>query len=365
MPSVQPKAGALERLIRARKPVQHGALPAFIFIAWCFLSAGVLSPARADDSYAGKTIRFVVGVSPGGGFDVLTRMIARHFGKRVRGTPSVIVENMPGAGSLVAANHVYNVAKPDGLTIGMWNGGLVMRQVLRFDKGFEFEAPKFNWLGVPVASNPVCAMTEASGITTLEKWAAAKSPVKIGGIAPGIPTDDIPKLLRVALGLPVQVVEGYKGTADIRLAADSGEVSGACWGWESMRATWPAIGSGKVKVVLQAVPNKIPELPHVPNAIDHAKTPEARQLIEAGIHDPLAIIYLYSLAPGTPKERVKQLRAAFMDTMADPEFLAEAKKGKQDIKPVSGEEVERIVLRLFKLEPALIAKIREIVAPKR
>lgn len=322
-------------------------------------------PAAGQESYAGKTIRFIVGVSPGGGFDILTRMIARHIGKHIPGKPAAIVENMPGAGSLIAANYVYTVAKPDGLTIGMWNGGLVMRQVLRNDKGFEFEASKFNWLGVPVLSNPVCAMTEASGIASLDRWLAAKTPVKIGGIAPGIPTDDIPKILRAALGLPIQVVEGYKGTAEIRLAADSGEVSGACWGWESMRMTWPAIGLGKAKVVLQAVPKKITELAHVPNAIEYAKTSEGRQLIEVGIHDPLAIIYLYSLPPGTPKEHVKQLRTAFMETMADPEFLSEAKKGKQDIDPLPGEEVERIVSRLFKLEPPLIAKLKEIVAPRQ
>lgn len=334
----------------------------FIISAGCAGTLMALTPAMAQDVYSGKTVRFVVGVSAGGGFDLLTRMIGRHMSRHIPGNPAMIVENMPGAGSLIAANYVYNRAKPDGLTIGMWNGGLVLRQVLGTEKEIEFDPAKFAWLGVPVTSNPVCAMSENSGIGSLEKWSAAKQPVKLGGIAPGVPTDDIPKILRAALGLPVQVVHGYKGTADIRLAVDAGEVSGACWGWESMKVTWPAIESKKARVVLQAVPKKIAELPTVPNAIDYVKSADGRQLIESGIHDPLTIIYLYSLPPRTPQDRLIQLRKAFLATMKDPEFLADAKKAAQDIEPMSGEEVEKIVAKLSRLDPAVVKKLKEIVS---
>jgi tripartite-type tricarboxylate transporter receptor subunit TctC len=326
------------------------------------IHAGAAAP---EEYYKDKTVRFVVGYSSGGGFDRLTRMVARHIGKYLPGRPATLVDNMPGAGSALAANYLYNRTKPDGLTIGMWNGGLITQQVLGTGRGMEFDARRFHWLGAPSASNQVCALTKASGITSVEKWLAEKKPIKIGGTAPGNSTDDVPRILSVALGLPLQVVGGYKGTADIRLAAESGEVDGACWGWETMKSTWPGIQRGEVKVLVQAMPEKHPDLREVPNAIDLVKTKESRQLIEAGIHDPSTIIYLFSLAPETPKDRVQQLRMAFAQTFKDAGFLAEAEKGKQEIAPISGEEVEKVVSRLFKLEPGLVGKLKEAVTPKK
>ena len=334
------------------------------------VTLGILTPiyaaaAAPEEYYKDKTIRFVVGYTSGGGFDTLSRMVARHIGKHLPGRPATLVDNMPGAGSALAANHLYNRTKPDGLTSAMWNGGLITQPVLGTGAGMEFDARRFHWLGAPVASNQVCALTKASGITSVEKWLAEKKPIKIGGTAPGNSTDDVPRVLSVALGLPLQVVDGYKGTADIRLAAESGEIGGACWGWETMKSTWPGIQRGEAKVIVQAMAEKHPDLREVPNAIDFAKTKESRQLIEAGIHDPSAIIYLFSLAPETPKDRVQQLRTAFAQTLKDAEFLAEAEKAKQEIAPISGEEVEKIVARLFKLEPGLIGKLKEAVSLKR
>lgn len=240
--------------------------------------------------FPGKTVRIVVGTSPGGGFDVYSRTLARHLGKYVPGNPNFIVENMPGAGHRIAANHVYKVARPDGLTIGNFFGGLLIGQVLGYP-GIEFDAAKFEYIGVPVKDNPVCALTKASGITSYERWTAAKTPVKFGATgADDLMLYGIPKILHASLGLPVQVVAGYKGTADIRLAAEAGELAGGCWGWESIRSTWKkAIDSGDVNVVLQTVPKSQPELPKVPLAIDMAKTEEARQLIQIGIHNSSAI----------------------------------------------------------------------------
>ena len=147
------------------------------------------SAASADDFYKGKTIRIVVGFSAGGGFDTYARAIARHISKHIPGQPAIVVENMTGAGSLIAANHVYKVAKPDGLTIGHFIGGLFLGQVLG-QKGIEFDARKFEYLGAPITDHVVCAMTKASGITSVENWMASKTPVKMGGIAPGTSTPD-------------------------------------------------------------------------------------------------------------------------------------------------------------------------------
>lgn len=326
-----------------------------------FLFAG---SAAAQDFYQGKTVRVVVGFSAGGGFDAYSRAIARHMGKYIPGQPTLVVENMTGAGSLIAANFVYNRAKPDGLTIGNFHGALVMQQVFG-RKGVEFDARKFEYIGVPVSDTSSCALTKAAGITSLGQWLAAKEPVKIGTEAPGASTSDIPRALRAALKLPMQLIEGYKGTADIRLAADSGEIGGGCWAYESIRTTWrKGLESGNVRVVVQVAAKKHSDLKNVANAMDYAKSDEARLLLKAGVQDPSMIYRFYSLPPGTPKDRVKILRDAFMATMKDPGFLAEAQKAKMDLDPMSGEEVEKIVAGLFKLTPAQVAKLKEALSPQ-
>src|SRR6267143_6953977 len=223
--------------------------------------------ARAQSFYEGKTVRIVVGFAAGGGFDTYARVISRHMGKHIPGTPTIVVENMTGAGSLIAANHVYRVAKPDGLTVGHFNGALFLGQVLG-QPGIEFDARKFELIGAPIKEDSVCAMTKASGITSIEKWMAAKTPVKLGGVAPGGTPDANARILKAALGLPIQLVSGYKGTAEIRLAAASGEVGGACWSWESMRSTWrSALDSGEAVAVLQTSARPLPDLAGVPLAL--------------------------------------------------------------------------------------------------
>lgn len=335
------------------------------FLTVIGLALLLISEAYGQEFYRGQTIRFVVGFSAGGGFDAYTRMIARHIGRHIPGNPLTVVENMAGAGSLVAANYLYNNSKPDGLTIGNWFGSLILQQIMGGQKGIEFDARRYEWIGAPIGDSNVCALTKASNIGTVDQWFAAKAPVKIGGIAPGTVNSDIPRLLQAILKLPIQLVEGYKGTADIRLAADSGEVDGGCWSWESIKVTWrKGLKSGSVKVVIQALPRKHPELQGVPNAIDLVKTEEARQLIKTGIHDPSVVARPYSLPPGTPKERVSILRQAFMSTMKDPELLAEAKKSGLDLDLISGEEVETTVQRMFKIESTVVAKLKEILVRK-
>ncbi len=312
-----------------------------------------------ESFFKGKTIRIVVGFAAGGGFDTYSRAISRHMSKHIPGSPAIFVENMPGAGSLIAANHVYKVAKPDGLTLGNFGGGLFMQQ-LKGGAGIEFDAQKFEFLGVPVQDTRACAFTKASGITSMERWMASKTPVKIGATAPGDLVHDAPKILQAALGLPIHLVSGYKGTADIRLGAESGELSGACWGWDSIKATWTkAIQTGDSVVVLQMVSKPHPDLAKVPLAISFAKTPESRQLIEAGVTTPAITNRPYVVTPGTSKDRVEILRKAFMATMTDAEFLADATKSKLDIDPLGGEEVEKMVTGMFKLSPALVARLKE------
>lgn len=332
-------------------------------ILWLALAAG--SGVRAEEFYKGKTIRFIVGFSAGGGFDTYTRLIARHFGKHVPGNPSTVVENRTGAGSLIAANHVYNNAKPDGLTIGNFIGPLILQHVMG-NKAAKFDGRKFGWLGVPTPDSGVCALTKASGIKTVEDWFASKRPIKIGATGPGSTTDDVPKLLRAATGLPMEIIEGYKGTAKIRLAAESGEVDGGCWAWQSIKPTWAkGLESGEVRIVIQSMLKSHPELKHVPLASNYAKTDEGKQFLQV-VNDAYgATARPYSVPPGTPKDRLETLQKAFMDTLRDPELLAEAKKSKLEIDPMDGPTATKVFASLYEIDSALLEKLKEILLPKR
>ena len=315
-----------------------------------------------DDFYKGKNVRIVVGFSAGGGFDTYARALARHMSRHIPGAPGVAVENMTGAGSLIAANHVYKVAKPDGLTIGHFIGGLFLGQVLG-QPGIEFDARKFEFIGAPISDHVVCALTKASGVTSIDQWMASKTPVKMGGIAPGNSTpDNATRILKTALGLPIQLVSGYKGTADLRLAAEGGEIAGGCWGWDSVSVTWrKALDSGDAVVVLQANRRNHPDLPNVPQAIKFAKSEEARKMNDVGIHGDSDIVRTYTLPPGMPKDRVQALRKAFEATLKDPEFVADAKKSRLNIGPISAGAIEKDISGLFKLDPALVAKLKDVL----
>jgi tripartite-type tricarboxylate transporter receptor subunit TctC len=329
------------------------ALAALIALAAFFHGA-----AHSQPYYQGKTVRIVVGLGAGGGFDTYARLIGRHLGKHIPGNPTIVVDNMPGAGSILMTNHLYKVMKPDGLTIGHFNGAIILGQILG-QKGIEFDARRFEYLGAAVKEDVVCGLTKASGITSVERWRAAKAPVKLGGVAPGATPDNSGKILQAALGLPVQVVSGYKGTSAIRLAAESGELAGGCWSWESMQATWrKGLDSGEVIPVVQIVAKPMPDIPNVPLAIDLAKTDDARNLILVGVQNSSAFARPFALTPGTPADRVRILHDAFHATLKDPEFLAEAKKARLAIDPITGPEMKQLVADVFKLDAAMIAKLK-------
>ena len=318
----------------------------------------------ADDFYKGKTIRVIVGGSAGGGFDIYTRAMARHMGKHIPGNPALVVENMTGAGTFIAAKYLHSSAKPDGLSFGIFNGALILGRVLGM-KGVDIDMRELEYLGVPVQDSTVCALRKESGVTNMDQWFASKTPMKLGGLSPGNSTSDVARIVGAALALPTQLVEGYKGTNEIRLAADAGELHGACWAWETLKVAWAnAISAGDVNIVLQVTPKKLPDLPNVPFALDLAKTDEARLLLKAGAIDPAAIVRVYVTTPRTPKDRLEILRKAFAATLIDPEFVAEAKKGNLDINPLTGDEVKKTVDDLFKLNPNVISKLANILAVK-
>lgn len=324
-----------------------------------------VTPAWAQQPfYQGKVIRLIEAYTAGGGYDTYARLLARYLGRHIPGTPTIVVENMTGAGGLIAVNYLYNRAEPDGLTLANWNGALSLQRHLG-SSGIQFDPGRFEWLGSPMRPTPICMVSKASGVTTLQEWLRAKSPVKLGGMGPGTSISDDARILRAALGLPMQLVEGYQGGAAIRLAINQGEVDGACGlAWETQKVTWQKEFEF-MNVVLQVGFKPHPEISGVPLATETVKSEEARQLIKIGIQDLSTLGHSYTFPPKTPKDRVTLLRTAFSATLRDPEFLAEAEKAKIIINPTMGTELEEIVSGFGKLSPDVLAKLRESLVPKK
>jgi tripartite-type tricarboxylate transporter receptor subunit TctC len=327
------------------------------------LIAGYVRVTQAQE-FKDKTLTFIVGYSAGGTYDQYTRMIARHIGKHLPGNPARIVENMPGAGGIIAANHLYNRVKPDGLTVAAWASPLILQHIMG-NEATKFDGRKVGWLGIPGPYDTACHFNQQSGIKTADDWFASKRPMKIASIGPGTSLSDVPKLLKAALNLPLEMVEGYKGGAEARLAVENGEVDGLCASWQATKVTWRSqMDSGKIHVVLQATFKSHPELKTVPLAINFAKTEEARTLLR--VADNVHVYqFPYSVAPGTPPDRLQALQQAFVKTLRDPELVAEASKAKLEVDPIDGPTTAKTFAGLYELPPSLMAKLKDLLIPKR
>lgn len=339
-----------------------GAILLSIFVAVSLIATA--PAASVEEFYKGKTVHFIVGGSAGGGYDTYTRLIARHFSQFVPGKPTIVVQNMPGAAMLISANYIFNSAPRDGTYIGHWSGPLILQHLMG-NPAVKFEGRKFGWLGMPTPDSLVCILADRLGIKSAQEWRNAKTPVKLGAIGPGTSGTDDTKLLAAATGFPLQLIEGYKGTADIRAAVEQGEVDGTCaFGWQSAKVTWAnALKARQVHVVLQTTLQPHPELTGVPLAVEFAKTDEGKKLIQiAG--DLYGKQRLYSLPPQVPQERVRVLQKAFSDTLKDPQLLAEAQKAKLEIDPVDGPGIEKMVNGLYEMEPAIVNRVKQLLQSK-
>lgn len=342
------------------KYLSIGLLAAFLFMGF-----GVVPPdVKSQEFYKDKTVSIVVGYSPGGSFDLYARVLARYMGRYLPGNPKIIVENMTGAGGIIAANHLYNRVKPDGLTIGAWAAPLVLQQIMG-NEAAQFDGRKFGYLGVPSPYDTVCTFNQPSGITKMEDWINAKRPMKISAIGPGTSTSDIPKLLKAALNLPMDVIDGYKGGAGARMAVESGEVDGYCGSWGTVETVWrAAFEAKKVHPVLQTtlVPN--PKYKHIPVAMTYAKTDEARELLRVA-DSAHGSQFPFSVPPGMAKDRLELLQRAFTQAFKDPELIAEGKKSQLDIDPVDGPAVTKVLTSLYELKPATVARLKDILLVKK
>jgi len=230
-----------------------------IAVALTFL---VVFAARsyADDFYQGKTIRFVVGFAAGGGYDLAARTVGRHMSKHIPGNPTIVVENMTGAGSLIAANYTANSAKPDGLFVGIWNSAYVLRQALG-DKAVRFDPRKLGWIGAPTKGTPYCAIMAHTGLKSLKDVLASGRELKMGSTGPGSTYDDLPQILNRTIGTKFKVISGYEGTGPILVAMRRKEIEGGCWTWESARTTARPMldASGEEKLIPFLIHSREPD----------------------------------------------------------------------------------------------------------
>jgi tripartite-type tricarboxylate transporter receptor subunit TctC len=328
------------------------------------LVTAVSSTAFGEEFYKGKIIRFMVGYSPGGGYDTYTRTIARHIGKHIPGSPTPIVQNRTGAGSLIAANYLYKRTKPDGLTVGVWNSTYVLHQAVG-SRRIRFDARKFGWIGAPVTGLPACSVMGFTGLKTFEDILNSKKPIKMGASSgTGL---EMPKIINMALGRTVfNVIPGYKGTSIILLAMRAKELDGLCQGYESTRVVARAMldAKGDEKLIPFMIHGHAedPEVKDITQLRDVIKGKKSQAMLNAWLQQynfqrPL------SLPPGTPKERITTLRRAFKATLEDPAFLADAKKSKLQIEYVSGRNIEKFVDQIL-LISAKTKESLQWVAPK-
>jgi len=311
--------------------------------------------------YQGKTLRITVGFSAGGGFDLWARLFGRHIGKRIPGNPTVVVENITGAGGLIQTNQLYKATKPDGLTMGHPNGGLILSQMLGMP-GYDFDSQNFIYIGAANKENAVFVFGKKSGITAIDKWRNSPVPVKVGGLVPGNYMDNMARMMKEVLGFPTQIVTGYKGSADVIIAAESGEIGGGDLSWDGVKNTRKRqLETGDMVVILQCVRNPLRDLPHVPRMMDLARTDEQKRLVQVVVNDANDYSRPFAVPPGTPTERVEILRTAFQQTMKDKEFLAEVEKMHLTLDPETGEELAAAVSGWGKLDQATKTKLRDIL----
>jgi tripartite-type tricarboxylate transporter receptor subunit TctC len=331
-------------------------------VAVACLALFAISVARAQSSadfYKGRNVDLYIGYSAGGGYDVYARALARHMGRHIAGNPMIVPKNMPGAGSFVLANWLYNVAPRDGTAFGTMGRGVPFDPLLGSTKA-QFDASKFNWIGSMNDEVSVCVAWHTSGISKLEQ--VMQKELTVGGTGPAADTDQFPKVLNDTIGTKFKIVTGYPGGNDIDLAMERGEVMGRCgWSWSSVITThkkW--IDENKISVLVQLSLRKHPDLPSVPLVMDFARGNEDRQIFKLVFaRQPIGRPFL--APPGIPSDRTAALRKAFVDTMQDAAFLAEAEKMQLEINPVSGDAVQEIVQDVYQTPRSVADKVADMV----
>jgi tripartite-type tricarboxylate transporter receptor subunit TctC len=338
-------------------------------IAFCLLPLPAMAQESVAQFYRGKTVTVIVGSSAGGGYDIYARLLARHMGKHIPGNPSMVVSNMPGAGSNASVAHVYNVAPKDGTVIGAPQNSAIMDALFDVLLGnarkLRHDATKLIHIGSATTDHYVCIGRSDGPIKTFKD--ALTQEFLIGASQPGTSTRDFPAMLNHTTAAKIRQVSGYPGTREITLAIEKNEVQGLCgFSWSSLNAQKPDwVKSGFVKVIVQEHDKGNPDVNKmgVPLAVDFATSPENRKIMEL-VYSSETFGRPYFVAPGVPDDRVAALRRAFLDAMKDAELMADAKRIGLSIDPISGEELQELSAKIFATPSAFVEKVKETLVYK-
>jgi tripartite-type tricarboxylate transporter receptor subunit TctC len=322
------------------------------------IAAALAAPsAAAEDFYRGKTLEMIVSSGVGAdSYDALSRLVARHIGAHLAGDPNVVVRNMPGAGGILAANQLYNLAPRDGTTIGMLDQGIFETQLFKVPE-LKADVTKMNWIGRVIANNAALFAWHTATVKKIEE--AYTKPLIV--CSTGSSGQQRWTMLKRLLGFKFKLVTGYKGTGDGLVAMERGEVEALSMPWtvfRVIRADW--LRDRKVNVLLQTGLDAAPDLPGVPRMVDLARTAEERQILEL-FSQPEKVGRSLTAPPGLPAERVAELRAAFTATLKDPDFVADAARMRLDLSPLPGDQLQAIIDKSFAYSPSIVAKAEALI----
>jgi len=321
------------------------------------LAAALSSTAHAQDVadfYRGRTVSLTAGFNPGGGADTYARLVARHLGRHIPGNPTVVVRNMQGAGSVIAANHVYNVSAKDGSELGLFAGNITIDPLIGSTQ-HKYDSRRFNWIGAPASDSNVCLSRPESSFKSIDDVIKREM---ITGTA-GTSTYDFPLVMNNVIGAKFKLVKGYAGSAALRLAMERGEIEGFCGvGYHSMRTA--GLTEGRANILVQVGLAKNPHMPSVPFIFDYAKSDQERQIFRL-VFGWLDLERPIGMPPGVPEDRVTAMREAFDRTMKDPALLADAEKAQVGIEPMSGSAIAAFVEEVYRTPPDVAAKAAQML----
>ena len=315
------------------------------------------------DFYRGKTVRIIVGFSAGGGYDQYSRLIGRHLSRHIPGNPNVLVDNMAGAGSMIAANHMYNAAPKDGTVIGNLSGPIVLEQLFG-NPAVQYDMAKFRYLAVPVSESYLMIAHKRTGITKFDELRGEKGKPLTMGAIPGSTVEHAPIMVKEVLNTNLKVVSGYKGTADVRLALDSGEVDGFFNTWTSSKVTsMDKVKSGEWLILAQLTETPMKDLiiPNVPTIQKIARSEEQRLLLKYGTSTPNDFGKVYVIPSGVPADRAAALESAFVKMFKDKELIADADKGRLEIDPLIGSTITKLVNEFLGMPNDLKNKLQTVL----
>lgn len=313
--------------------------------------------------YKGKQVKVIVGYPAGGGYDAYARLLARHIGRHIPGTPNVMPSNMPGAGSMIAANYLYARASKEGTEFGIFAGGMALNPLLG-NKEARFNAEKFSWIGSMNQETSLCVAWATTSIKSIED--VFKKELTIGTASSTGTSFVFPTSSNYLLGTKFKLVSGYKGSRGVMLALERGEVEGMCGlplaSIQTRQPQW--LKENKINILLQETTRRHPELPDVPTVMDFAKTNDIKRIVNL-IYGWQVMGRPFTAPPDVPKDRIKALRAAFNAAMKDPKLLDEAKKTKFELNPLTAEEIEEFLSSVYKTPAGLVERAAVIQGLKK